>query len=1661
MAQPVPIFTSPSTTVVQVDGLQNPYTPVILNTVSYAGQVLTVLNTLSTLDILSKPIVVSTITGTSFNDTTFSTLIQQPQGYITAQTLGNNQWAYLNSYPFRDQLVSAGTQVLTASLLITAQTSTIQDFASSLVVENLRVSGNFSQSSGLILNTSVSSLGTVVIVSSLTVNGSTFFQSSVSSLGQIVFQSSLTVDGSFFSRSSIVCENTLLISTSLFTLNDINIAQPSRAVRIDEGLRVSRLEVQTSTASAMDVGDSFYSQGSIHTGDSVLVGGYMSLESLSVSGNVSTLSSLNTFNRIEVASRSFFQSSLSVAGKLGLGTSLSVDGPLFVKSTLTLDRNLTIQHNFVSFSTLSTNYLFAESAYISGNLAVFSTPFVSAQNLAVGGSLGFGDLIALSTSVGGNVSTFSNLVLQNTTTIDGNFLTVGTISTLSSFSVQQDFCVISSISIGTSLFLSGGVQVYGNARIQDTFSTNVNSPNFFSTLVEGDLSIEGSLTVQNLAFLSSIVLPSSVLAFNFITETFATGHRGIASSIQISTLLTSSITTGGLLQAEQTMDMANVFLTPNLSTFLLSTLSLQLGSTEQPSTFIHVVSSFGIQKQADENTFDVNTVLYTLNDTYVSQYLSTLEVFATQAEGFFFGDGFLLNDVNYPARLSSLSLSTSQIQVGKTFLSSFLASSGTVTDTFVPYSTLRIGEFYIFGNAREDVALTSNVLQTVSHSSMVALNNMYIFGDSQSILPKQVIINSNFFPSLSNTINLAVGGVLALNKITSPGFSLFIQEYTGDILVGVNVGSLYTNTVYIESGIFGKNTGVFFLPDGYNAVRLSTNIIQPVLSTMVFNSTLIVDRGLQKVGINTKPFYTLDVYNESYVEHSALSIYSTSIAGQLNVNQQQSNFWLAVTSNTTFSNILYSADKGETWTPFSPINRAEGGSLLTIATNGGSLNITQSNTLTSQKLWVAGGTVLPQYYIEGSPSWEYLSNTSRFPVGITSVAFNGDLWVLTGYNSSNLTPASSYPTLHWSTDGSNWGPSESGGFGYDGVSDTYGGRSVVWNGSLWVAVGQGASLANSILYSGDGKNWSDAVSGGFTTYGYGVAWSGSNWVATGNNGSELSSFCLSADGSNWTAVGGYGFNGFPNQRGNAVASDGKKIVAVGSYTSSDPTSKSIKYSLNGGTTWSNALGTLFDVDGYEGYSVVYNGEYWLAGGTNGVRKSVDGITWTQPVGAPTNVFQGMAFSSNAQPIFQIGASNYLSSITSTLTTLAVAVGTDVGVLMDSNCMRYSTDGINWSNSVSGFFTEQGRGVAYNGSNLWVAAGKGGVSNFVYSGNGSNWSNCLLYDPTGAFAIGTGVVYGGDYWVGTVDLNGGGGDSLFYSGNGSDWYAGNIGTQFTTAGYGVAYSAGQYIAVGEGTNTILTTSSSPPRNWSATGIVNAFSSKGRGIAYGNSKWVACGEDANASTIKYSGDGVNWSDATTGIFPTAGYGVAYNGSNLWVAAGDGSGSPARSNLLYSGDAISWSNANAGAFTTKAYGVAYNEGLKRWMAAGDGPLGVTLKYSGDGSNWSNATGAFDTYGYGIGTYSKTTSTTTTFLNQLRFYNTPGYDVPTRNSITNISYTSTTLTLMNTLSVDERKTVSFYSNTPPYVSSFYNPALAIVSSFVSTQTSQVFGYFLTTTLV
>jgi hypothetical protein len=130
---------------------------------------------------------------------------------------------------------------------------------------------------------------------------------------------------------------------------------------------------------------------------------------------------------------------------------------------------------------------------------------------------------------------------------------------------------------------------------------------------------------------------------------------------------------------------------------------------------------------------------------------------------------------------------------------------------------------------------------------------------------------------------------------------------------------------------------------------------------------------------------------------------------------------------------------------------------------------------------------------------------------LSSIATNSRLYVGIGISGMFY----SYDGIHWNN----------GSSGASLLSSSPGSAvqigKVVWNGKMWVAVGNGALYA--IIYSYDGINWTGVtnsktlfdIAGGALD----LAWNGTIWVATGAN-STGKLVAISYDGINWSNSGG-------------------------------------------------------------------------------------------------------------------------------------------------------------------------------------------------------------------------------------------------------------------------------------------------------------------------------------------------------------------------------------------------------------------------------------------------------------------------------------------------------------------------------------------------------------
>jgi hypothetical protein len=335
-----------------------------------------------------------------------------------------------------------------------------------------------------------------------------------------------------------------------------------------------------------------------------------------------------------------------------------------------------------------------------------------------------------------------------------------------------------------------------------------------------------------------------------------------------------------------------------------------------------------------------------------------------------------------------------------------------------------------------------------------------------------------------------------------------------------------------------------------------------------------------------------------------------------------------------------------------------------------------------------------------------------------------------------------------------------------------------------------------------------------------------------------------------------------------------------------------------GSTWTVATNpsSLF-ING-QGYGIAYgliNGVgtfvavgYSENGGVNQIGTSTDGLNW-QVAADVGSLFSGGGYG--------IGIAYGLVNGIGTF----VAVGTSSnGFGVDQ--IGTSTDGLNWqvATNVGDLFSGNGfNGIAYgliNGIGTFVAVGSsvnGGVDNIITSTDGLNWTvatNVGSLFSSGGFGLG--IAYGIGTFVAVGSSPNGGVDNIGMSTDGLNWtVATNVGSLFRGVydgygGYGIAYGAGTFVAVGYsengGVNQIGT--STDGLNWTvATSVGSLFSGGdncyGNGIAYGAGSFVAVGFSANGGVdnIGTSTDGSNWQVAASvgDLFSSGGVGngIAY--------------------------------------------------------------------------------------------------------------------------------------------------------------------------------------------
>jgi hypothetical protein len=288
-----------------------------------------------------------------------------------------------------------------------------------------------------------------------------------------------------------------------------------------------------------------------------------------------------------------------------------------------------------------------------------------------------------------------------------------------------------------------------------------------------------------------------------------------------------------------------------------------------------------------------------------------------------------------------------------------------------------------------------------------------------------------------------------------------------------------------------------------------------------------------------------------------------------------------------------------------------------------------------------------------------------------------------------------------------------------------------------------------------------------------------------------------------------------------------------------------------GTTWKKTDPNVFD--GGAIFSLVWNGSYWLASGTNAnntvsFAKSTDAITWTSALNNPFG--QAAAAAWNGTQWIATGYNGIHTTV-----------------------LASSTDGLTWT-ALSAMPFYHGQCIAWNGS-YWVAGGRtaggGDINSIAMSTDGTTWQSPTSNDLNTSC---TGVAWNGSYWL-AVGQNSDSSVSMVKSTDGLIWTNVSAVSSAVTNLTSIGWGGNHWVTAGfsGSTPTILRSYDETSTTWFPTSsyLPNTFT--GSCLLWTGSSWYVGGGYPMKST-----DGLGWTSVSTDL--TLVNTIATNGSLLLI-------------------------------------------------------------------------------------------------------------------------------------------------------------------------------------
>ncbi len=1563
-----------STSVVLVNSLLTPNTVVLLSSIQYPGHIVGIRDTTGLSRITYEPIVVSTTQGVKFYDGTFSTLINQPNGSLVFSSKDSNTWQLLNTVGFFTSLSNAYLSSLTSQFSYINTLSSIQEVVSTSIVKNIDITN------------SIFLGGNTEIIGNIIVNGPVSFLSSLTVEETLSLSSLFTVNGTFATTSTLSVTGELNVIGSMSTQNSLQATSlvVERNMYARGILLPLNLSVQTLHVGALNVG-----------------GG------IQVAGNMSTVNAFVGKDLVSLGS-TLLQSTVAVGGTTAIGGSLFggsnlTTGFLSTLGNGTVSKEASIEGSLTAKNTVSTlgeisvarRTVVDESAIFRGD--VFVTGLSEFRSLTVLGSADISSFQAFSTvRVLGDASSYGN-----------------------QFVVQKSLEVSEDVGVGGNLYASNSY-----ASVSTGMSTLVN-------LGIGDnLSLGGSLFGQGTA----TVLEDTI---------------GVSSFVNTGTFSTSGLTVFGNLQVLSNITVARILGASTLGAPIDLTIStLTLSNTLY-------VNSLGQIPVLDMKEYPVKILVGDVQDTQ----------FDVAVEGILQNRSTIDQTTWYdPTKLWYATNVRASTIVADTLLSSYTVGPvGALKPLQTFYGALLTGQF----SGTENLFYSSNISTNyaITTAKFLGANGGYkvvnngftqwvAVGDNGASAAKYSILTSlnGYQWTEANTGGFALGGRsvaygggkwvavgytggagsiqystdgLTWTAATNPfltvtgggedvaynGTNLWVAagsnpgnlgiKYSGDGVTWLNA-TLVPPVPFVGKGV-GYGGGRWVASDGTNQMITSLNGIswtviagQPLGKTTFAYNGIYWLAGGPAQGAN--PTTSIHLSPNGLVWIPIQSGGFTSACYDIRWDARNNLWYAAGSTNPVTLQVLQYSSNGLNWIvsggiPDQGIGRGIGlGTLATPDTDPYFI----ANMTTILPSGISSSVLYPSTVNVSSATSEHffgdgtgLSNLTNFRSTLFASSFTArnaytldisaqrlmteyatiqdsltvlrnpflstiELWLAAGYDSQ------SNGNIQTSLNGQNW-------FRGVGPSFNYFARSIVGNSNisspLYVATGGDSRTQHTIQWSENGRVWNPITQGGFDVAVDGVRTGNSvtynaalnKWVVGGYNPGSASTIFYSSDAKNWFAAS----NAFTDNTSLVVASP-TGFVALGN---------GVKYSVDG-ITWANSVTSITLNTAAFGYvsSPVLNSNVWLGLSNTSVFVSLnDGISW-QATGCNT---------SNPLTTLAFGGMNWLGA--------------------GGNKIEYSPSGIfYWSTVVTEFAPDVlFNDVAYNSNQArWVA---GAVST---TADKSLWTSCnitawnaatsggfstsivesaagygIFTSTTFTFAVGqgsfTGVTETRPSILQILSNDTASPENYVTSNSLSMLNASNVFQTQVRGIFGSASETFHYVAVGNGETpqkTIARSETGAANTW-LPAVTGGFSTVGYGVTHFQNNYLAVGDaQATSNTIQYSPDGANWFGTNNAsAIRQGGRGIAVGGGTLSgrvVVTGRDSG---RSTFVHSANGFSWAPGVGSYFATQGNAVTggSNTSGANFVAVGSDSRGFrsTILQSADGINWSNTlSGGFTGGGFGI---------------------------------------------------------------------------------------------------